>query len=110
MVRTMLTAAIVVYSSPPESINFLWVFPIYILTAISEIFAFVTSMEYAYTKAPKSMKSLVASINLVLCAVGSLLGLAIAPTSTKPRVLVQFATLSGVMFVLAIAFYVVFSK
>lgn len=86
------------------------IFPIYVLTAVSEILAFVSSMEYAYTKAPKSMKSLVASINLLLCAVGSLLGLAISPTSTKPRILVQFATLSGMMFVLGIVFYALFSK
>ncbi|KAK3309421.1 putative oligopeptide transporter [Chaetomium strumarium] len=99
-----------VYSSPSESINFFSIFPIYVLTAVSEILAFVSSMEYAYTKAPRSMKSLVASINLLLCAVGSLLGLAISPTSEKPRVMVQFASLSGIMFIAAIAFYVLFSK
>lgn len=86
------------------------ILPIYVLTAVSEILAFVSSMEYAYTKAPRSMKSLVASINLLLCAIGSLLGLAISPTSEKPRIMVQFASLSGMMFLAAIAFYVLFSK
>jgi POT family proton-dependent oligopeptide transporter len=80
------------------------------LTAVSEILAFVSSMEYAYTKAPRSMKSLVASINLLLCAIGSLLGLAISPTSERPRVMVQFASLSGIMIVAAIGYYVLFSK
>lgn len=100
----------VVNSSPPESISFVSLLPIYILTAISEILAVVTSMEYAYTKAPKSMKSLVASINLLLCAIGSLLGLAVSPTSTRSRILVQFATLSGIAAVLALAFYLAFNK
>lgn len=67
-------------------------------------------MEYAYTKAPRSMKSLVASVNLLLCALGSLLGLAISPTSKKPQILVQFACLSGMMFLAAILVYVLFSK
>ncbi|OGM44702.1 oligopeptide transporter [Aspergillus bombycis] len=98
------------YSSPPYSVNFLSILPIYVLTALSEITAFLSSMEYAYTKAPRSMKSLVASVNLLLCALGSLLGLAISPTSRKPQILVQFACLSGIMFVSAIIVYVVFSK
>lgn len=56
------------------------------------------------------MKSLVASINLLLCAIGSALGIALSPTSTWDRVLVQFACLSGTMFVLSIVFYLLFSK
>jgi proton-dependent oligopeptide transporter, POT family len=91
-------------------VNFFSILPIYVLTALAEILAFLSSMEYAYTKAPRSMKSLVASINLLLCAVGSALGLAISPTSTNPQVLAQFACLSEIMFVVAIVFYVLFSK
>jgi proton-dependent oligopeptide transporter, POT family len=56
------------------------------------------------------MKSLIASINLLLCAVGSALGLAISPTSNYNQVLYQFISLSGIMFLLAILFYVLFSK
>jgi POT family proton-dependent oligopeptide transporter len=91
-------------------VNFFSILPIYVLTALAEILAFLSSMEYAYTKAPKSMKSLIASINLLLCAVGSALGLAISPTSNYHQVLYQFASLSGIMFVLAIVFYILFSK
>ncbi|KXJ88078.1 H+/oligopeptide symporter [Microdochium bolleyi] len=91
-------------------ISFLWLIPIYVLTGISEILALITSMEYAYTKAPRSMKSLVTSLNLVLCAVGAAIGLIISPTSQKPMVLVQYACLSGVMLLLAAGFFVVFSK
>ncbi|POS69336.1 POT family protein [Diaporthe helianthi] len=97
-------------TSPAGSISFLSLFPIYVLTAIAEILAFVSSMEYAYTKAPRSMKSLIASINLFLCAMGSVLGLAISPTSTKSRILAQFASLSGIMFLLAIVYYALFSN
>ncbi|KAI1267890.1 POT peptide transporter [Xylariaceae sp. FL1019] len=99
-----------VYKSPPHSVNFFSILPIYVLTGLSEILAFLSSMEYAYTKAPKSMKSLIASINLLSAAVGSALGLALSPTSNYAQVLVQFASLSGVMFALATIFYIVFSK
>ncbi|KAI0388510.1 POT peptide transporter [Xylariaceae sp. FL0594] len=99
-----------VYKSPPRSVNFFTILPIYVLTALAEILAFLSSMEYAYTKAPKSMKSLIASINLLLCAVGSALGLAISPTSNYGQVLYQFISLSAIMFLLAILFYVLFKK
>jgi len=46
----------------------------YILIAISEVFASITGLEYAFTKAPKNMRSLVMSIFLFMSAVSSALG------------------------------------
>ena len=53
----------------------------YIFIAISEIFASITALEYAYTKAPKNMRSLVMAINLFTSAVSAALGEAFVCTS-----------------------------
>lgn len=46
----------------------------YILIAISEIFASITGLEYAFTKAPQNMRSLVMSFFLFTSAVASAIG------------------------------------
>jgi POT family proton-dependent oligopeptide transporter len=46
----------------------------YVLIAMSEIYASITGLEYAFTKAPKNMKSLVMSIFLFTSAIASALG------------------------------------
>jgi POT family len=46
----------------------------YVLIAFSEIFASITGLEYAFTKAPTSMRSLVMAVFLFTSAVASALG------------------------------------
>lgn len=46
----------------------------YVLIALSEIFASITSLEYAFTKAPKNMRSLVMAMNLFATAISSAIG------------------------------------
>lgn len=46
----------------------------YVLIALSEIFASITGLEYAFTKAPKNMRSLVMGIFLFTSAISSALG------------------------------------
>src|SRR5690242_18050258 len=53
------------YKSP---INVWVVTGVYVLIATSEIFASVTTLEYAFTKAPKNMRSLVQSVQLFTTA------------------------------------------
>lgn len=46
----------------------------YVLIAISEIFASITSLEYGFSKAPKNMRSLVAAFALFMTAISSAIG------------------------------------
>ena len=46
----------------------------YVLIALSEIFASITGLEYAFTKAPKNMRSLVMSVFLFTSAISYALG------------------------------------
>jgi POT family proton-dependent oligopeptide transporter len=71
----------------------------YVLTALSEIFASITGLEYAFTKAPKNMRSLVMSMFLFMSAIASALGEAFVPLSGDPLLVWNYgvmAVLSGV--------------
>lgn len=46
----------------------------YVLIALSEIFASITGLEYAFTKAPKNMRSLVMAVFLFMNAIASAIG------------------------------------
>lgn len=56
------------------------------------------------------MKSIISSINLLSCSLGMALGFVLSPLSVQSKVEVQFAALSGTMFVATVVFYAVFSK
>ncbi|KXN81957.1 putative peptide transporter ptr2 [Leucoagaricus sp. SymC.cos] len=69
----------------------------YVLIAFSEIFASITGLEYAFTKAPKNMRSLVMSVFLFTSAIASAIGEAFVSLSTDPLLVWNY----GVMGVLA---------
>ena len=56
--------------TPP---NLAWQVPAYILLTCAEILISITALEFAYTQAPKSMKSLVMSVYLLTITLGNLL-------------------------------------
>lgn len=84
--------------------------PAYLLLGLSEIFASITGLEYAFTKAPPSMKSFVMSIFLLQNAFGSALGIALSPTAVDPKLLWMYAGLSIVTIITAGIFWILFRK
>ena len=58
----------------------------YMLIGISEIFASVTGLEYAYTKAPPSMKSFVQAMFLLTNAFGAAISEAFVPVLYDPAI------------------------
>ncbi|KAJ7436054.1 PTR2-domain-containing protein [Mycena galericulata] len=69
----------------------------YVLIAFSEILASITGLEYAFTKAPKNMRSLVMSVFLFMTAISSALSEAFVSLSADPLLVWNY----GVMAVLA---------
>ncbi|KAH7125877.1 POT family-domain-containing protein [Dactylonectria macrodidyma] len=59
--------------------------PAYVFIGLSEIFISVTGLEYAYTKAPPSMKSFVQSIYLFTNAFGSAISEALVSVAVDPK-------------------------
>lgn len=79
-----------------------------IVTAISEVFINVTAYGIAYSRSPKNMKGLVASINLFMTAISAAIGLATAPVIQDPYLIWAFAgpTIAGA--VLTVVFWFTF--
>jgi POT family proton-dependent oligopeptide transporter len=71
----------------------------YMLIGISEIFASVTGLEYAYTKAPPSMKSFVQSMYLLTNAFGSAISEALNPVLIDPKIQWMYVGLAVASFI-----------
>ncbi|KAF7560215.1 hypothetical protein G7046_g3923 [Stylonectria norvegica] len=77
----------------------------YILIGLSEIFTNVTSYEYAYSKAPDNMKSLVMSVNLFMSAISAAIGQAFTPLSLDPLLVWNYTVVACIAFVGGLAFW-----
>ncbi|KAK6714534.1 hypothetical protein SNK04_005473 [Fusarium graminearum] len=77
----------------------------YIFIGLGEIFTNVTSYEYAYSKAPENMKSLVMSVNLFMSAFASAIGQAFTPLSDDPLLVWNYVIVAVIAFVGGVAFW-----
>ncbi|KAJ6151707.1 hypothetical protein N7470_006835 [Penicillium chermesinum] len=82
--------------------------PAYMLIGISEIFASVSGLEYAYTKAPPSMKSFVQSMYLLTNAFGSAIAEALTPAAYDPAILWMFVGLAVASTLVSVIFFALF--
>ena len=80
----------------------------YVLIGISEIFTNVTSLEYAFSKAPKNMKSLVMAVNLFMSAISSAIGQALVALSEDPLLVWNYSVVAVLAFLAGIAFWFCF--
>ena len=69
----------------------------YVLIAFSEVLASITSLEYAHSKAPKNLRSVVQSVCLFMNAIASAIGFALVPLAKDPNLIWNY----GVVAVLA---------
>lgn len=78
----------------------------YIFGSISEIFAIITIFEYAFTKAPKNMRSLVQAIALFTLSAGAALSQALVSLSDDPLLEWNYGVAAILSFVGCIGFWV----
>lgn len=57
----------------PNTIHILWQLPQIFMIAVSEIMFSISALQFAYTQAPESMKSVMMAINFLTIAVGNLI-------------------------------------
>ena len=79
--------------------------PGYLFIALAEIFASITGLEYAFTKAPASMKSFIMSVFLFTSAGGSVLGIGVSKFARDPGFVWFYTGLCVVDVVATVAFW-----
>jgi POT family proton-dependent oligopeptide transporter len=77
----------------------------YVLGGISEIFASVTSLEYAFTKAPRNMRSLVQAVALFMNSISAALGQALVGLSDDPLLVWNYTVVAILAFVGGLGFW-----
>ena len=97
-----------IYTHPPLSIPVWTQAPGYVFGALSEIFVVVTGLEVAFIKSPENLRAFVSSIFWLTIAVGSALGIALAPVSTDPLMVWTYGALSVTAFLAGVVFWVWF--
>lgn len=66
-------AAEVIQITEPNSVNMLWLVPQYVIMTLGEVMYSVTGLQFSYTQAPDSMKSVIQGFWLLTVAVGNLI-------------------------------------
>lgn len=98
-----------IYSTPPyydhpsdaggkNWISAAYQIPSYCFVALSEIFTLITGFEYAYKKAPESMKAIVMSLFLFTNCVAALLGFALVSVAKDPKLTWMYTGISAAAF------------
>jgi len=82
----------------------------YGLIGISEVMASITKLEYAFTKAPKNMRSTIQAIALLTSAISSALGQAMVGLSDDPLLVWNYGTVAVIAAFGGLGFYLTFSK
>ncbi|PVU96715.1 hypothetical protein BB559_002276 [Furculomyces boomerangus] len=82
--------------------------PAYIGISISEIFASITGLEYAFSQAPTELKSALSALFLFTNCGGSLIGLILSIWSGDPTVYYTFIAQTALIAVIAVIFWFCF--
>lgn len=83
----------------PNTFHMLWLLPQYIVMTMGEIMFSITIMDFSYTQAPKSMKSVMQSAWLMTVMVGNLIDIIIVELKFFDKQWKEFFLFAGLMFV-----------
>lgn len=82
----------------------------YALIGASEIMASITSLEYAFTKAPVNMRSCVTAVALFMNAISSAISQALVPLCEDPLLVWNYGVVAVLAFIGGIGFWATFYK
>ncbi|KAK2001040.1 POT family protein [Colletotrichum falcatum] len=84
--------------------------PCYVLIALSEIFASITGLEYAFTKAPRNMRGLVTGVFLFVHAFSSAVGQAFVGLAADPLLVWLYTCIAVISCLGGVGFWITFRK
>ncbi|XP_025159505.1 peptide transporter family 1 isoform X2 [Harpegnathos saltator] len=90
----------------PNSIHMMWLLPQYIIITMAEVMYSVTGLQFAFTQAPKSMKSLLQAGWLLTVAFGNLIVVIISEVSIFDRPAYESFLYAGLMLLIMVVFTV----
>ncbi|CAH0716432.1 unnamed protein product, partial [Brenthis ino] len=93
--RTYIANAIAI--TPPNSVHILWLVPQYVVMTMGEVMFSVTGLEFSFTQAPASMKSVLQSIWLLTVAFGNLIVVLIVEGNFLDAQWKEFFLFAGLM-------------
>ncbi|KAH6905979.1 peptide transporter PTR2B [Coprinopsis sp. MPI-PUGE-AT-0042] len=94
----------------PAPINVWIVAGPYIMVGMAEIFSSVTSNEYAFTKAPVRMKSVVTAFSQFQNAISSILNFALVEVNTEQKFVWLYGSFAVVAWVIGTIFFLLFRR
>jgi len=88
----------------PNVIGVAWIIPQFIIISIGEVFLSITGLEFSYSQAPPSMKSVLASIWLLTVSFGNVIVLIVAEARGIEKQSNEFFLFAGLVFLAGIVF------
>ncbi|XP_034489737.1 peptide transporter family 1 [Drosophila innubila] len=82
----------------PNSMNILWLVPQYVVMTLGEVMFSVTGLEFSYSQAPPSMKSVLQACWLLTVAFGNVIVVIIAEAALFESQASEFFLFAGLMF------------
>lgn len=90
----------------PSEVSLLLMIPQYFLITLGEIFLSVTGLEFSYSQAPTSMKSVLTSFWLLTVSAGNLITLTVAEAKMVANQAAEYFLFAGLMAVATIIFII----
>ncbi|XP_042222595.1 solute carrier family 15 member 1-like isoform X2 [Homarus americanus] len=90
--------------TPPNSVHMLWLIPQYFIITVSEIMFSITGLEFSFTQAPISMKSVLQAAWLLTVSFGNLIVVIIAEAKFFKSQAMEFFLFAILMFIDMILF------
>jgi solute carrier family 15 oligopeptide transporter 1 len=85
--------------APSNTVHLLWQLPQYSLLSLAEVLFSITGLEFTFTQAPESMKSVLLGFWHLTVALGNIVTVFIAGTRIFKSQMVEYFMFSGLMFI-----------
>ena len=80
-------------------IHFAWIIPQFFVLTVAEIMVSITGLEFAYTQAPKSIKSVLTGVWLLTISLGNVIVIIVAETKILPTQVGEYYLFAGLILV-----------